>query len=238
MQVANIFPGNEESCAAAVLAGMARHRSQYHFCLLTQQRTLAAETLRTSKQRAEETAKSTIALRIGDCGGLDRWELDARRGTSWRAIVQSPATTAPSPVEPYRLCTGTPPARDGMLPPSVQVHEGNAVVDGAGRRVQIGEQVGSGGEGAVFTTDQGLICKVFSGRRRTVATRDKLALMVSRPVEDPAICWPKSLVTDERGNFVGYLMKRARGKSFNGRSSSSHYFKRNSHRGRGSSWFG
>ncbi len=74
----------------------------------------------------------------------------------------------------------------------------------------VSAQLGFGGEGGVYLTDSGDVCKVYQPEKATVATEKKLQLMVKRPIGHPLICWPTELVS-KGGVFVGYLMPRARG---------------------------
>jgi hypothetical protein len=79
-----------------------------------------------------------------------------------------------------------------------------------GYRRLVSEQLGFGGEGGVYLTDCGDICKVYQPGKPTVATLKKLQLMVKRPIGHPLICWPTELVHKD-DVFVGYLMPRAHG---------------------------
>jgi len=44
----------------------------------------------------------------------------------------------------------------------------------AGKRVRLGDKIGAGGEGAVFATDSGVVCKVYAGQQLGAGTRDKV----------------------------------------------------------------
>jgi len=74
----------------------------------------------------------------------------------------------------------------------------------------ISKPLGFGGEGYVYQTDGGDVCKAYQPGKATVATLKKLQLMVKRQIGHPLVCWPKELVYLD-GKFVGYLMPRAQG---------------------------
>jgi rRNA-processing protein FCF1 len=221
MGLADIFGGSEETFADNVVQlVMVRFCEKYRFCLLTQDRALATDALRLGKRRSIERAKEITAFRVGDQGSLDRWELPGPQGDAvWREVAPPPVRaasappTTPSPPKPkFRLCTGAPRNDDRTIPITKVPRVGDFVRDAAGRSMRLTTVLGSGGEGSVFGTDCGLVCKVYDERRLTVGLRNKLDLMLSKPVQHPAICWPASLATNERGELVGYLMPAAQGK--------------------------
>ena len=78
----------------------------------------------------------------------------------------------------------------------------------------ISQRLGFGGEGAVYITDRGDVCKAYKPDRATVATRRKLQLMIRNRLDHPHVCWPTELVFHGQ-EFVGYLMPAARGKLMN-----------------------
>lgn len=111
----------------------------------------------------------------------------------------------------FELRTGTPRAQGHALPLRTIPSEGETVRTRCGEVYRLQKRLGAGAEGAVFLTDKGLACKLFQPRRLTSAQRDKVSLMVSRPISHPGVCWPRAEVLDESGAFLGYLMPRADG---------------------------
>ena len=92
----------------------------------------------------------------------------------------------------------------------------NVVKDGADGRHVLTALLGCGGEGSVFQTDTGRVCKIYHREKLTVHKREKIKLMASHTVPStgvPAgICWPEEMAFNGQGEFVGYLMSPARGK--------------------------
>lgn len=78
----------------------------------------------------------------------------------------------------------------------------------------LGKQIGkTGGEGSCYRVGEKFVCKIYIKEKLTVWRREKLKYMVNHPIENDSICWPKGIVTNKEGEFVGYLMPVATGKS-------------------------
>jgi serine/threonine protein kinase len=81
-----------------------------------------------------------------------------------------------------------------------------------GHEFRLGALVRAGGEGSIYETQlAGQVCKIYHRNRLTHLKKRKIEMMVSRRIERAGICWPTEIVTDETGEFVGYLMPRAAG---------------------------
>jgi len=90
---------------------------------------------------------------------------------------------------------------------------GGMVLDSMKKPVLLIEELAEGGEGKIYRTDtDSLVCKIYHEERITESRRKKLELMVSRDIRIPEVCWPKDIVTNEHGQFVGYLMPKVDGK--------------------------
>lgn len=80
------------------------------------------------------------------------------------------------------------------------------------RRIHLTRKLAEGGEGAVYKTDvEGYVAKIYFRDRLTTGRRDKLKIMISKPVSFSGICFPEALVLNSRGEFTGYLMREAKG---------------------------
>jgi predicted Zn-ribbon and HTH transcriptional regulator len=221
-ELVDVFGGSEDSFADNVIQMVVvRFSEKYHFCLFTQDRALAADTLRLEFRKSVRT-KSIVAFRVGDAGSLDAWELDDSHptGARWRTLQPAPSTNASIPLTPvasardterFRLSVGAPRSRGGALRVTAPVGSGDYVIDQSGATVRLAERIGAGGEGIVYATSLDLVCKVYDPSILTVAMRDKIRLMLRHPVRHPGICWPCSIATNQKGEFIGYLMKRAHG---------------------------
>lgn len=118
----------------------------------------------------------------------------------------------PNLPKPFLLCT-TPineadtPSSVGKIPTM-----GDRVKLGSGYEFGLGALISAGGEGSIYETQlAGQVCKIYHGNRLTRLKQRKVELMVSRKIDRPGICWPSEIVTNNGGEFVGYLMPRAKG---------------------------
>jgi hypothetical protein len=119
----------------------------------------------------------------------------------------------PDPLSPF-----APPGEVALRRPTEplrlrELGEG-ARVKARGRRLTLGPPVGRrSGEGRVFEVvgRPGEVCKVYRPGRATRESVEKLELMLTREVRDPAVCWPRAFVVDPKTRGVcGFLMPRAR----------------------------
>jgi rRNA-processing protein FCF1 len=211
------------------LAVIMRRRLQDNFLLFTQDRGLASDALRINYQKSVKTHHRISAYCVGAKGELREWRLadgealahsrpigrsakaTVAHKSDRRATEQKPITPT---LEKFRLGTGAVQVNTTRLDLPAVPREGWWLVDGRGNRVVLRRQLGVGGEGAVYETDRdGVVCKIYKEHRLAVSTRDKLDLMIHKPVRHPGICWPQELVFLPRGHhFVGYTMAAASGK--------------------------
>ena len=75
------------------------------------------------------------------------------------------------------------------------------------------ERVAGGGEATIHALDgPGRVAKVYLPGKLTDHTLAKIELMSVVRIADSALCWPEALLRDERGEPVGYVMRRAEGR--------------------------
>ncbi len=103
------------------------------------------------------------------------------------------------------------------------------VYDSLGAAITLTEVVSKGGEGTVYTTDNGdYVCKIYHAQRINKTKCEKLSYLESRQVRFEGICWPERIVYDSNRIPVGFLMKKASGKSmsdvFDGEESVTEFF--------------
>jgi DNA-binding helix-hairpin-helix protein with protein kinase domain len=112
----------------------------------------------------------------------------------------------------FRLAQGRPRVLRTALTVSAVTVQGDIVRDEDGLQHRLTSLLGDGGEGKVFLTNTGLACKLYDSARLTEELKAKLQLMRTAQFARKGLCWPKSLASNKRGEFVGYLMDQARGK--------------------------
>lgn len=128
------------------------------------------------------------------------------------------ATSIPESVigelKPFDLVTTSVKVDRSRIPSGLPVDTGSQLKGSNGSRLTLGPAIASGGEGRVFELlESNAVCKIYFDE---CLTRDRLAkieLMLTRKIDHPGICWPTEIVRDQQGNFRGYVMKRAAGKT-------------------------
>ena len=74
-------------------------------------------------------------------------------------------------------------------------------------------RVRGGGEGDIYFTDTGEVCKIYKRGKATAATERKLRVMVQNQLGHPQIRWPTDLALTKGREFAGYFMPRAPGRT-------------------------
>lgn len=83
---------------------------------------------------------------------------------------------------------------------------------GVAIKIKLGSQIGCGGEGFVFSTNLiNTVAKVFQPGNATLNKYNKIAVLLTEECEYEGICFPTHILLNERKEFIGYLMPRAKG---------------------------
>lgn len=86
------------------------------------------------------------------------------------------------------------------------------VITSSGRRLKLQRQIGEGGEGTVYGTDDpDIVAKIYRSDTLASSRYDKLKTMTDDTIKIREVCWPTELVVNESGEFVGYIMPNASG---------------------------
>ncbi|WP_267217941.1 hypothetical protein [Paenarthrobacter ureafaciens] len=80
--------------------------------------------------------------------------------------------------------------------------------------VVLDELLGEGGEGAAYAVHGDRVVKIFDRDHVTRHRQAKVERFASRSLYSQGICFPEAVVTNNAGEFVGYMMPRARGNEF------------------------
>lgn len=226
-QEAEVFGEKGDSFPDNLFLGIfTRLRLKYRLVLITQDRKLAKDILSLNNSSAVNRIHGIDAFRIGDRGDPMRWKLDsnspdgvnyhlARSADGFASVHSSSSNSGSRPnprTTPFKLLQRTTQLDETPVSVTLIPGQGDTVKDEKGNSLRLGAEIGSGGEGLVYATDNELVCKVYQRDRLKQFTLDKLKLMTSRAIDAPAICWPVSLAYNSRGESVGYLMPKAQGK--------------------------
>ena len=101
---------------------------------------------------------------------------------------------------------------DQLITVNEELKEGGILSTGDGKPVRLVKQVGRGGEGTIYVTeDQSVLCKIYHTNRLTEGAKKKIELMSTRQLSDHQICWPIASVYDSTSKFRGFIMSKAEG---------------------------
>jgi len=112
----------------------------------------------------------------------------------------------------FRLCRQVTAIPEMKVPVNKIPGEGDQVFIG-GKRYIVGDRIGGGGEGNVYTVRNlpGKVIKVYNEDCITERRIAKLRLMLDRQVTFNGICWPEQEVQNAYSEPVGYVMNEAKG---------------------------
>lgn len=85
----------------------------------------------------------------------------------------------------------------------------STVFDENGVSLKLKEKLGQGGEGTVYNVTEKMVAKIYNKKSLTKNRYEKLKLMVKENFSVGEVCWPKRMLFDKDGIFIGYLMKKA-----------------------------
>lgn len=113
-------------------------------------------------------------------------------------------------IDAFKLCTAVTSSRDTLIRVSDMPKEGQTVKSSI-RDVRLEEEISAGGEAIVYRTNTPFIAKIYKREKNTTRRQKKIQLMLTKKVSCKGICYPVDSLTNENGEFVGYLMRAARG---------------------------
>lgn len=96
---------------------------------------------------------------------------------------------------------------------------GDIVKSKDGSRYKLTSTIGAGGEGTVFNCqpegyNDGIdyVVKIYHKGQLNKLRLKKLMIMETKKVDFNGVCWPEKLIYSEKGEPVGYIMKKIKGK--------------------------
>lgn len=210
--------GDDHVADNVFLSVFTKFRGQHSLMLLTNDTDLFHDIEALNHSKVRRGIRPIRVRRLTNDGYLRHWKLNGESGSASapRTGSGSAGRSRSADCAPFRLSgTLVSSGAETLLPMSCVPQEGSslrACAGGAEQRVVLGQLLGKGGEGSVYDAGNGMVAKIFAPERNTALRRDKLLLMLTRPISCKGICYPTALLYNEQNEFVGYLMPRAEGR--------------------------
>jgi len=185
----------------------------HDFLVLTNDVGLMEDLYANKEKKSVQSSRDLIVAKLH--GASQKLEIFIPKRTTVNDYCKSLAGTFSPCVfpKPFAAITTLSPSSDSKLSARTMINSGDRVHLSDGSAVTLGKELAHGGEGTVFEiTGRDEVCKIYHLDKLTSDREQKVRLMLTRKLGDPAICWPSALVVDRHRIFRGYVMSRASGK--------------------------
>lgn len=188
------------------MAAFTRLRIQSRLLLITQDKKLASDII---KLNAHESirGKDVDVLRINRHGALERF---GNPSDNWHQSSSVNDYTV-LPEEQFAICHSVTNEPDTPIILKAVPASGDVVYGKEHQAIHLGQLLASGGEGCIYFVDNQNVAKIYKEGKITQRKKSKLELMFSKKLFCPGICFPKELLYNSHGYFVGYMMPKACG---------------------------
>ncbi|WP_456279019.1 PIN domain-containing protein [Bacillus sp. AK128] len=186
-----------------------KYNDRYLFCLFTRDRKLADDVFHLRDQKAVDN-KECLIFGIKEDGSTYQWDFD--KEPNQQPVLfhyKNKPSFSREPVFDRTLLTKYPL----NVRNNIQVQLGDTIQTLRHGELTIGEELGAGEDGTVYRVKKGLVCKIFHKQRLSPNMYLKLMDMLSIPVHIQEVNWPTDLVFTKDKQFLGYVMKEAKGNS-------------------------
>jgi len=196
----------DESFADSVfLSVFSKFITKYDLALITQDVKLAKDISSIISRQSVKTKHHLHVLKIGFQGDLLSW-FNEKRTSSGKSSYQ------PSTV--YSLPKVISNSKDSVIPIKHNPKLGDSLNCPTKGNIQLIKEIDKGGEGTIYQTQYpDVVCKVYLPHKLTKHKRDKLSLMITKPLSIKGVCWPIDIANNKNGEFCGYIMPKAVGVS-------------------------
>ena len=201
---------NDNFADNVFLTVFTQFRMKYNLILITCDKNLTNDILKINESKAVITNNKILVRRINRYGYLseaDNKKFDEKYDMRERDYIP----------ENERFAIADSITRTtGSVDISFYPKEGDNVISKNGKEkkeLKLCEEMSSGGEGIIYTTENpNVVAKIYKKNKLNQAKYEKLRLMITKDINCQGVCFPKSLLYNKYGEFVGYLMNKARGK--------------------------
>jgi len=180
-----------------------KFRTKYNLTLLTQDRNLAQDILGLKIAKSIQSNKSIKVFFLKANGDLLDWE---KRQSNIKIRFNKANITKKFSVCKTPITYSERQLNVGKIP-----NEGDFVETHRFGKLKLENKIGEGGEGTIYSSNNGYVCKIYKNEKLTNHRENKLALMIKKPIRLPGLCWPLDVAKNTNKEFVGYIMDRAKG---------------------------
>ena len=189
-----------------------KFRVYYTMLLITRDYNLARDILALNDKKATNGKKIDVYIICGD-GFLARPNLNqpAPNATAPNASPNLSPNASPKNLKPFQIGVKITQISNEIIQTHLIPKSGDIVSMPNGTKVSLLNEIGKGGEGAVYETNTPYIAKIYFPHKITHRIAEKIKLMISRKVVFEGICFPVEILLNAHNEFVGYLMPKAKG---------------------------
>lgn len=187
------------------LSAFTRLRIQSKLLLITQDKKLAADIIKLNAHKSIR-GKDVDVLRLNKRGELERF---GKKIDTWHQFEGDDDEVKAE--EQFAICSQVTSDPDTPIILSAIPAAYDKVYGKNREEVHLGKLLASGGEGCIYAVDSENVAKIYKSGKITQRKKNKLELMFSKNLHYPGICFPKELLYNSKGDFVGYLMPKADG---------------------------
>lgn len=183
-----------------------QYRLKYNMILITQDKGLTEDILQLNNAKADKAKKVKVLKLTKDAKLIDVLEYNnlkaANSSTNKKITTETPK---------FEIKTSPISRKDEVLKVKSFPKEGDTIYTSKGSLKLVSTVSETGGEGMVYKTSNGEICKIYHPSKLTLNRKEKIELMVKNKITYPGVCWPTEIVYNVNKEFVGYLMPEAKG---------------------------
>ncbi len=179
-----------------------KFRIYYTMLLITRDYNLARDILALNDKKATFGKKIGVYI-ICDDGFLMKPKLNQNTPNTSNAQMAN--------LKPFQIGVMLTQISNEIIKTHLIPKSGDFVFTPSGAKVALLNEIGKGGEGAVYETNTQYIAKIYFADKITRRIAEKIKLMISRKVVFEGICFPVEILLNVHNEFVGYLMPKAKG---------------------------
>lgn len=196
LAVRDVITQDECNDAKDLITYCSHFRMQGSLLVITQDEQLATDLMSLNQQRSANGKMITVK-KINKYGYL------------------SNTIDKPKASKPFSICKEVRPGSDKRIPVNMIPSTNDKVYASPDLKIEIVllEQLGSGGEGAIYKTNTPFVAKIYKEECCTEYRFEKLDKMIRARLKYEGICFPMGILYNMYGQPAGYLMPEAKGYS-------------------------